>query len=88
MAYRYADHAVGIKILKHPIDNDADPDIGKDFSRECETLMAIRHAHLLIFYGAGLMERSNRPFLVTEYMALGSLKKLFGFFLRALLGPF
>ena len=38
-----------------------------------ETMMSIRHTNLLIFYGAGTMA-DNRPFMVTEFMALGSLK--------------
>ena len=37
--------------------------------------MSIRHTNLLIFYGAGTMA-DNRPFMVTEYMALGSLKHM------------
>eukprot|EP00040_Diaphanoeca_grandis_P009078 m.47531 g.47531 ORF g.47531 m.47531 type:complete len:551 (+) comp20514_c0_seq1:52-1704(+) len=66
---------VAVKILKLPLDEENYPDVGKDFERECETLMAIRHAHLLIFYGAGLTS-DNRPFMVTEFMPRGSLRNV------------
>ena len=53
-------------------------------ARECETLMAIRHAHLLIFYGAGVSAVTAKPFMVTEFMALGSLKAVLADLARAL----
>ena len=48
--------------------------------------MSIRHTNLLIFYGAGTMA-DNRPFMVTEYMALGSLKRVLADLDRALGWP-
>eukprot|EP00040_Diaphanoeca_grandis_P032765 m.199369 g.199369 ORF g.199369 m.199369 type:complete len:1145 (-) comp32730_c0_seq7:213-3647(-) len=71
----FAGLRVAIKVLKQPLDEENYPDVGKDFTRECETLMAIRHACLLIFYGAGLTSE-NRPFMVTEFMSKGSLRKV------------
>ena len=70
---RYAGHRVAVKVLKRPVDPELSPEVAEDFARECATLMSIRHKHLLIFFGAGTMS-DNRPFIVTEYMALGSLK--------------
>ena len=69
----YAGHKVAVKVLKQALDPELGPEVTEDFARECETLMSIRHASLLIFYGTGTMS-DNRPFIVTEYMALGSLK--------------
>ena len=69
----YAGHRVAIKVLKQALDPELSPEVAEDFARECATLMSIRHASLLIFYGAGTMA-DNRPFMVTEFMALGSLK--------------
>lgn len=71
----FAGLRVAIKILKTPLDEDLYPDVGRDFARECETLMAIRHSSLLIFYGAGLTSENN-PFMVTEFMTRGSLKRV------------
>jgi serine/threonine protein kinase len=71
----FAGLRVAIKVLKYPLDEELYPDVGKDFARECETLMAIRHASLLIFYGAGLTVE-NKPFMVTEFMSRGSLKTM------------
>jgi len=70
---KFAGLRVAVKVLKQPLDEELYPDVERDFTRECETLMAIRHACLLIFYGAGLT-RDNRPFMVTEFMSKGSLK--------------
>lgn len=70
----YAGHKVAIKTLKRPLDDD-DPEVALDFGRECETLMAIRHKNLLIFFGAGTTSE-NKAFMVTEFMALGSLKEV------------
>ena len=69
---QYGGHRVAIKVLKQPLDPELSGP-ADDFARECATLMAIRHTHLLIFFGAGTMS-GNRPFMVTEFMALGSLK--------------
>ena len=83
---RYAGHRVAVKVLKRPIDPELSPEVAEDFARECATLMSIRAKHLLIFFGAGTMA-DNRPFMVTEYMALGSLKRVLADFDRALGWP-
>ena len=71
----YAGLQVAVKVLKTPLDEELYPDIRRDFNRECETLMAIRHPSLLVFYGAGLTSE-NKPFMVTEVMPRGSLKNV------------
>ena len=79
----YAGHKVAVKVLKQALDPELGPEVTEDFARECETLMSIRHASLLIFYGAGTMADS-RPFMVTEFMELGSLKHVLADHDRAL----
>lgn len=76
-------HEVAIKKLFKVLDLHADPATALDFQRECETLQAIRHPHLLKFYGAGVtLEKSpeghdqRMPFLMTEFMLLGSLRSV------------
>jgi hypothetical protein len=69
----FAGLRVAVKVLKKPLDEELYPDVGREFARECETLMSMRHASLLIFYGAGLTSE-NRPFMVTEFMSRGSLR--------------
>jgi hypothetical protein len=69
----FAGLRVAVKVLKKPLDEELYPDVGREFARECETLMSLRHASLLIFYGAGLTSET-RPFMVTEFMSKGSLK--------------
>ena len=69
----YAGLRVAVKVLKSSLDEELSPDVSRDFARECETLMAIRHPSLLVFYGAGITVES-KPFMVTEFMARGSLK--------------
>jgi hypothetical protein len=69
----FAGLQVAVKVLKKPLDEELYPDVGREFARECETLMSMRHASLLIFYGAGLTGE-NRPFMVTEFMSRGSLR--------------
>lgn len=71
----YAGHRVATKVLKQAMDPELYPDIERDFARECETLMAIRHPNLLLFFGAGI-DADNKAFLVTEFMAGGSLKSV------------
>ena len=80
-AGRYSDLPVAVKVIFEPLEDDirvvtgsSASSVALDFARECETLMATRHKHLLIFYGAGVRETDSRPFLVIEFMALGSLK--------------
>ena len=79
----FAGHIVAIKILKNRLDPELNPEIAEDYARECETLMSIKHVRLLLFYGAGIMP-DLRPFMVTEFMALGSLRHVLADRARAL----
>jgi len=65
---------VAIKVLHSRID-DLDPIITEDFDREVSFMRSVRHPNLLIFYGAGT-NCNRQAYLVTELMALGSLRKL------------
>ena len=73
---RWAAHDVAIKILKKSLEDELYPEAEEDFKRECLTLQSIRHPHLLIFYGAGVTDGEIRPFMVTEFMMVGSLRTL------------
>eukprot|EP00041_Stephanoeca_diplocostata_P030984 m.951137 g.951137 ORF g.951137 m.951137 type:complete len:899 (-) comp23863_c0_seq1:429-3125(-) len=75
-AGRWGNHAVAIKVLKASIEDSFDTGVAEDFQRECKTLQSIRHPNLLIFYGAGTTSQDRKPFMVTEFMALGSLRKV------------
>eukprot|EP00040_Diaphanoeca_grandis_P037276 m.241994 g.241994 ORF g.241994 m.241994 type:complete len:462 (-) comp33785_c4_seq12:709-2094(-) len=66
--------AVAVKVLRIPLD-DLDPLMSEDFDREVTFMQSIRHPNLLTFYGAGVNSTSF-PFLVTELMEGGSLRKL------------
>ena len=70
---RYGGQAVAIKLLKRPLDDELDPEAAEEYERENATLQSIRHPHLLIFLGSGTTA-TNKPFLVTEFMDLGSLR--------------
>eukprot|EP00051_Salpingoeca_urceolata_P012696 m.157150 g.157150 ORF g.157150 m.157150 type:complete len:998 (-) comp17576_c0_seq1:7-3000(-) len=62
---------------------ELDPDVAKDFEREVDQLGKCgRHMNVVRFFGAGCMD--GVPFLVTEFMALGSLSS----FLRGSGGGF
>eukprot|EP00040_Diaphanoeca_grandis_P015153 m.77111 g.77111 ORF g.77111 m.77111 type:complete len:782 (-) comp24979_c0_seq1:273-2618(-) len=64
---------VAMKILKTPVDDDFGLLVSEEFNREVSFMQKIRHPNLLIFYGAGITS-TNMAFLVTEYMAKGSLR--------------
>eukprot|EP00035_Acanthoeca_spectabilis_P004879 m.107762 g.107762 ORF g.107762 m.107762 type:complete len:1248 (-) comp12772_c0_seq8:122-3865(-) len=68
-----------IKVLKRTIgngmSNSIDSDVEADFKAECSTLQSIRHPNLLIFYGAGITEY-GAAFIVTEWMEIGSLRRV------------
>ena len=70
----YGGQTVAIKQLKRPLDDQLDPAAAKDYQRENEVLQRIRHPHLLVFFGAGVTTAGRKPFLVTEFMELGSLR--------------
>lgn len=55
--------------------NSIDSDVEADFKAECSTLQSIRHPNLLIFYGAGITEY-GAAFIVTEWMEIGSLRRV------------
>ncbi|EGD74290.1 TKL protein kinase [Salpingoeca rosetta] len=46
----------------------------EDFAREIRVMRSVRHANIVTFYGAG--REGMVPFLVTEFMARGSLQDL------------
>lgn len=49
-----------------------------ELEREASALKTLRHRNIVLFFGAGTMDRGlgRRPFLVTEFMAAGSLAGL------------
>lgn len=72
----YGGQPVAIKLLKRPLDDrdHLDPSAAADYERENTTLQQIRHPHLLHFVGSGITTSARKPFLVTEFMELGSLR--------------
>jgi hypothetical protein len=46
-----------------------------DFERECEFMKSVRHANIILFFGAGRLE-DGTPFLVLELSERGSLRTL------------
>jgi len=73
---RWGNQTVAIKVLKTPLDQDADgvENSGtEDFQKECETLQTIKHPNLIVFFGAGIND-DGTAFMVTEFMAGGSLR--------------
>ena len=68
----YGGQPVAIKLLKRALDDHLDPAAAEDYRRENEVLQSIRHPHLLLFIGSGTTS-NHKPFLVTEFMELGSL---------------
>jgi hypothetical protein len=70
-------HDVAIKVLKvGGVDKDGDViSMGaeEDFEKECEMLLKLDHPHLLKFHGYGCTS-AGTGFIVTELMALGSLR--------------
>ena len=77
----YRDMTVAIKYLKAIMISDRR--IRKEFEREVEVTRAIRHPNIVMFFGAGKhvetvegREKNSYPFLVVEFMARGTLKKI------------
>eukprot|EP00047_Mylnosiga_fluctuans_P024677 m.167502 g.167502 ORF g.167502 m.167502 type:complete len:1136 (+) comp9904_c0_seq2:40-3447(+) len=69
----YQDRPVAIKQLRAAL-QALDESAADDFEREVQLLRRLRHRNIVFFYGAGLLD--GVPFLVTEFMARGSLKKI------------
>ena len=67
----YHDREVAVKTLKETV-LQLNPHNVDSFQKEVRVMRKLRHAHIVLFYGAGYDEK-QRPFLVTEYMAQGSL---------------
>ena len=65
---------VAVKLLQHTV-LSLDEDTVQVFEKEIEFLQRTRHPHVVRFFGAGTDPRGS-PFLVLEYVALGSLRDL------------
>lgn len=76
----YRDMTVAVKHLNEMMFSDQT--IKEDFEREVEVMRGIRHPNIVMFFGAGEVEREERgkkisyPFLVLEFMKRGTLKKV------------
>ena len=77
----YRDMTVAVKYLKAIMFTD--PTIRREFEREVEVMRGIRHPNIVMFFGAGKQtgkheDRADNPypFLVVEFMARGTLKKI------------
>ena len=76
----YRDMIVAVKHLSEVMFSDQT--IKKEFEREMEIMRGIRHPNLVMFFGAGEIEREeigikiSYPFLVIEFMERGTLKKV------------
>eukprot|EP00048_Salpingoeca_helianthica_P011638 m.168120 g.168120 ORF g.168120 m.168120 type:complete len:1190 (+) comp15257_c0_seq2:75-3644(+) len=69
----YQERTVAIKRLRATV-QELDASAVADFDHEIKLLRRLRHRNIVFFYGAGLLD--GGPFLVTEYMARGSLKAI------------
>ena len=77
----YRDITVAIKYLNAIMFSDQR--VRREFEREVEVMRAIRHPNIVMFFGAGKQvemvegrEINSYPFLVVEFMARGTLKKI------------
>jgi hypothetical protein len=76
----YRDLTVAVKHLNEIMLTDAT--VKKEFERELEVMRGLRHRNIIMFFGAGHVERQEngetvlRPFLVIELMSRGTLKKI------------
>ena len=69
--------AVAIKVLRATVDKDGDsinPNVIREFQKECEFLRRVDSPHLVKFYACGAFKGGGRRFIVTELMSLGSLE--------------
>eukprot|EP00039_Didymoeca_costata_P002273 m.58879 g.58879 ORF g.58879 m.58879 type:complete len:1458 (-) comp11205_c0_seq1:96-4469(-) len=64
---------VAVKRLRSMMEPGEEPDTfaGREFEAEVDFLRKCRHRNIVRFFGAGNLD--GRPFLVTEYLELGSL---------------
>lgn len=69
---KWGDRNVALKKLKATV-RDL-PGIIGEFQREVRFLACLRHPNIVFFYGAGTW--AGTPFLLTEYMSSGSLRKI------------
>ena len=64
---------MAIKYLNEGV-MESDPKSVEEFEQEVRCLRGIRHANIVLFWGAGVVEGSAVPFLVLEFMQNGSLQ--------------
>ncbi|EDQ91761.1 uncharacterized protein MONBRDRAFT_22889 [Monosiga brevicollis MX1] len=70
---QWQDRIVAVKKLKHSV-MMMDSAAVKMFNEEVHLMRSIRNVNVVFFYGAGLL--GDSPFLVTEYLARGSLQSV------------
>eukprot|EP00041_Stephanoeca_diplocostata_P017624 m.359880 g.359880 ORF g.359880 m.359880 type:complete len:1125 (+) comp20765_c0_seq5:229-3603(+) len=70
---QWSGNSVAVKLIAFDSELDVD---AVDFVTEAESMTSLHHPNLVAFYGAGEIEGKGTQFLVTEYMALGSLRQL------------
>lgn len=58
----------------HRILMEMDGESSAEFQREVSTMRQLRHQNVVLFFGAGCM--NEQAFLITEYMARGSLRSV------------
>jgi hypothetical protein len=68
------DLPVAVKMLGREAGN-MDAADAEEFEREVSFMRTVRHPHVVLFHGAGVFD-TGLPFLVTEYMERGSLRKV------------
>ncbi|EGD82479.1 TKL/DICTY4/DRK protein kinase [Salpingoeca rosetta] len=69
----WQDREVAVKKLRSSI-LSLDEHAIDDFDAEVSLIRSLRHRNIVLFYGAGVMDEG--PFLVTEFMARGSLSAI------------
>lgn len=76
---QYRDMTVAMKILRFPADESIPDGLDReirDFEREIKFMQTIRHPNIVMFLGAGRLERSGAPFIIAEFMQRGSVRNL------------
>lgn len=68
----YREMTVAVKIMHLSTDRR----LVYEFEREIVFMQTIRHAHIVMFFGAGRLNADDCPFLVIEYMPRGSVRDL------------
>jgi hypothetical protein len=69
---KYRDMTVAVKVMHLPTDET----LVKEFEREVVYMQTIRHPNIVMFIGAGKMTEDERPFIVIEFLRLGSVRSL------------